>query len=124
MALISAIPGSAINRHNRQLFDLLVGAQQNRWRYRKDRALGGATKGVCVVDSVGEQAAVCGKGRCVIDRRYVVLGRRQYDRQAMRVHECTRQRYKAASRLTPEGGDGRFDLCVAVNGRNDWRDFE
>jgi hypothetical protein len=32
---------SAINRYNRQLFDLLVGAQQNRWRYRKAERLGG-----------------------------------------------------------------------------------
>ena len=110
MALISAIPGSAINRHNRQLFDLLVGAQQNRWRYRKDRALGGATKGVCVVDSVGEQAAVCGKGRCVIDRRYVVLGRRQYDRRATHPHEHIGHDDKAASRFARKGNNGRFDL--------------
>jgi len=32
---------SAINRHNQQLFDLLVGAQQNRWGYRKTERLGG-----------------------------------------------------------------------------------
>ena len=80
---------SAINRHNRQLFDDLGGAQQNRWGYGKAKRLGsaevqdhlelgrklhrkiarlravqnaidisgGATKGVCEVDSVGEQAA-------------------------------------------------------------------
>jgi hypothetical protein len=29
---------SAINRYNRPLFDLLVGAQQNRWGYGKDAA--------------------------------------------------------------------------------------
>ena len=32
---------SAINRHNRQLFDLLVGAQQNRWGYGETERLGG-----------------------------------------------------------------------------------
>jgi hypothetical protein len=28
---------------------------------------------------------------------------------------------KAASRLAPEGNDGRFDFFVAMNGRNDWQ---
>ena len=32
---------SAINRHNRQSFDLLVGAQQNRGRHCKAKRLGG-----------------------------------------------------------------------------------
>ena len=32
---------SAINRHNRQLFDLLVGAQQDRWGYCKAERHGG-----------------------------------------------------------------------------------
>ena len=32
---------SAINRHKRQLFNLLVGAQQNRWGYGKTERLGG-----------------------------------------------------------------------------------
>jgi hypothetical protein len=42
------------------------------------------------------------------------------------MHERESIRYddKAASRLAPKGGDGRFDLCVAMNGRNDWRDPE
>jgi hypothetical protein len=31
---------------------------------------------------------------------------------------------KAASRLAPHSDDGRFDLYVAVNGRNDWLDLE
>jgi hypothetical protein len=31
---------------------------------------------------------------------------------------------KAASRLAPKGDDGRFDLCVAMNGRSDWHDLE
>jgi hypothetical protein len=31
---------------------------------------------------------------------------------------------KAASRLAPEGDDGRFDLFVAMNGRSDWLDLE
>ena len=30
---------------------------------------------------------------------------------------------KAASRLAPKGGDGRFDFYVAMNGRRDWRDL-
>jgi hypothetical protein len=42
----------------------------------------------------------------------------------MREQESTRQGYKAASRLAPKGRDGRFDLCVAMNGRNDWLDLE
>ena len=42
--------------------------------------------------------------------------------QEMRKHEGTRQGYKAASRLAPKGSDGRFDFCVATNGRNDWLD--
>ena len=33
--------GSAINRHNRQLFDDFVGAQQYRWGYGKAERLGG-----------------------------------------------------------------------------------
>jgi hypothetical protein len=32
---------SAINRHNQRLFDDLIGAQQNRWGYRKTERLGG-----------------------------------------------------------------------------------
>jgi hypothetical protein len=43
----------------------------------------GTTVAFYLVDSVGEQAAVSGKGRQVIDRRYVVSGRRRYDRRAM-----------------------------------------
>ena len=42
----------------------------------------------------------------------------------MRVHEWIGQDDKAASRLAPEGRDGRFDLYVAMNGRSDWRDLE
>ena len=34
------------------------------------------------------------------------------------------RRNKAASRLAPKGDDGRFDLCVTMNGRNDWLDLE
>jgi hypothetical protein len=41
------------------------------------------TKGVYRVNSVGEQTAIFGKFRCPIDRRYVVSGRRRYDRRAM-----------------------------------------
>ena len=39
--------------------------------------------------------------RVPVDRRYVVSGRRQYDRRAMRVRECIRHDDKAASRLAP-----------------------
>ena len=38
--------------------------------------------------------------------------------------EYTRHDDKAASRLAPEGVDGRFDLYVAVNGRGDCHDLE
>jgi hypothetical protein len=42
------------------------------------------------------------------------------------MHARERIRYdeKAASRLAPKGGDGRFDLYVAMNGRSDYRDLE
>ena len=138
---------------NQQLFDDLVGAQHYRWGYGKAERLGGlevqdhlelgrklhreiarlqdaidigggATPGVYRVGSVSEQTAVSGKVRCDIDRRYVVSGRRQYDRRAMREHECTRHDDKAASRLAPQGVDGGFDLCVAMNGHRDWHDLE
>ena len=42
----------------------------------------------------------------------------------MRVGECIGDGDKAASRLAPKSDDGRFDLCVAVNVRNGWRDLE
>jgi hypothetical protein len=35
----------------------------------------------------------------------------------MHGHEYIRHDDKAASRLAPKGDDGRFDFCVAVNGR-------
>jgi hypothetical protein len=37
--------------------------------------------------------------------------------------ECIRHGDKSDARLAPKGDDGRFDLCVAVNGRYDWRDL-
>jgi hypothetical protein len=49
---------------------------------------GGATKEVQSVGSVGEQTAVSDKERLRIDRRYLVSGRRRYDRRAMRDREC------------------------------------
>jgi hypothetical protein len=49
-----------------------------------------AAKEVYLVDSVGEPAAVSGKVRYEIDSRYVVSGRRQYDRRAMRGREYIR----------------------------------
>jgi hypothetical protein len=54
----------------------------------------------------------------------VASGRRQYDRRAMCGRECIRHDDEAASRLAPKGRDGRFDLYVAVNGRDGWRDLE
>jgi hypothetical protein len=42
----------------------------------------------------------------------------------MRGHEGIRHDDKAGSRLAPKGDDGRFDLYVAMNGRNDWLDLE
>jgi hypothetical protein len=85
---------------------------------------GGATKVVYRLGSVGEQTAVFDKVKCVIDRRYVVSGRRRYDRRAMRGHECIRRDDKAASRLAPKSDDGRFNLYVVMNGRSDWHDLE
>jgi hypothetical protein len=37
----------------------------------------------------------------------------------MRVHEYIWHAEKAASRLAPKSRDGRFDLYVVMNGRND-----
>jgi hypothetical protein len=42
----------------------------------------------------------------------------------MRDRKYIRHDDKAASRLAPEGRDGRFDLYVAANGLNDWVDLE
>ena len=42
----------------------------------------------------------------------------------MRDHEYTRHDDQATSRLSPKGDDGGFDFYVAMNGRNDWLDFE
>jgi hypothetical protein len=42
----------------------------------------------------------------------------------MRKLEWVRQDDKAASRLAPKGDDGRFDVHVAMNRRNDWCDPE
>src|SRR6516225_9933846 len=80
---------------------------------------GGAAEVVYPIDCIREQTAVSGIVRCRIDRRYVVSGRRRYDRRAMRDHEYIRHDDKAASRLAPKGDDGRFDVYVAVNGRSD-----
>jgi hypothetical protein len=85
---------------------------------------GRATKVIYLVNSVGEQAAVSGKVRHGIDRRYVVSGRRRYDRRAMHDHEYIRHDDKAASRLAPKGHDGRFDFYVAMYGRSYWHDLE
>jgi hypothetical protein len=43
---------------------------------------------------------------------------------ALHGREHIRDDDKAASRLAPKGNDGRFDLYVAMNGRNDRRDPE
>jgi hypothetical protein len=42
----------------------------------------------------------------------------------MRPRECIRVDDKAASRLAPKGDEGRFDFCVAMNGRNDRLNLE
>jgi hypothetical protein len=42
----------------------------------------------------------------------------------MRSQEYIPDDDKAASRLAPKGDDGRFDLYVVMNGRNDWLDLE
>src|SRR6478609_8062160 len=62
---------------------------------------GGATKDIQRVGAIGEQAAASDKGRYVIDRRYVVSGRRQYYRRAMSEREHIWHDDKAASRLAP-----------------------
>jgi hypothetical protein len=46
------------------------------------------------------------------------------DRRVMHADERVRHGDKATSRLAPKGDDGHFDLCVAVNARNDWLDLE
>src|SRR5262249_3086468 len=78
---------------------------------------GGTTPVVCSVESVGEQTAVPGPDRIRIDRRYLVSGRRQYDRHAMRDREHIRRGDKAASRLASKGDDGLFDFQVVMNRR-------
>src|SRR5262249_11883942 len=85
---------------------------------------GGAAKEVYHVDSVGEQTAGSDRVRCRIDRRYIVSGRRRYVQRAMHAHESIRHDDKAASRLAAKGDDGGLDLCVAMNGGNDWHDLE
>jgi hypothetical protein len=42
----------------------------------------------------------------------------------MREREYIRHDDKAAERLAPKVDDGRFDLCVAMNGRSDWHGAE
>jgi hypothetical protein len=101
---------------NREAPPALRRAECDRHKWRRDE------KGL--TDSVGEQTAVSDKIREPIDRRYVVSGRRRYDRRAMRGHECIRIDDKPASRLVSKGRDGRFDFYVAMNGRSDWHDLE
>ena len=74
------------------------------------------------------EGGLLGKFRVRVDRNAAAIvgdgEGRQYDRRAMRDHECIRHDDKAASRLAPKGDDGRFDFYVAMNGRNDWHDLE
>src|SRR5262245_1753974 len=42
----------------------------------------------------------------------------------MSYREYIRKGDNATARLAPKVVDVRFDLCVATNGRNDWRDLE
>src|SRR5215471_7547552 len=76
------------------------------------------------VGAVGEQAALSGNLRWRIDRRYLVSGRRRYDRRAMHGREYIRYDDKAASGLMPKGDDGHFNFYVAMNGRTDWHNLE
>jgi hypothetical protein len=46
----------------------------------------------------------------------VVSDRRRDDLHAMCKHECIRRDDKAASRLAPQGDDGRFDFYIAMIG--------
>ena len=52
--------------------------------------IGGATKDVYRVGSVGEQTAVSDRLRPRINRRYAISGRRRYDPRAMRARESIR----------------------------------
>src|SRR5215471_4449648 len=47
--------------------------------------------------------------------RTCTRAKRERDRPAMRGHEPIRSDDKAATRLAPQGDDGRFDLRVAMN---------
>src|SRR5262249_1832751 len=85
---------------------------------------GGATIEVYPVDSVGKQTAVSDKLRLEIHHGHVVSRRRYYDPRPRRDYECIRHVDDAASRPAPKGDDSRVDLCVAMNGRNDWLDPE
>ena len=69
-------------------------------------------------------SAFSDKVRLRIDRRYVVLGRCQYDRGTMRARERIRGNDKATAWLVSNVPDGRFDLYFVMNGRNDWLDLE
>ena len=42
----------------------------------------------------------------------------------MHAQEWLRHGDKTASRLAPKAEDGRFDLSIAMNRRNDWHDLE
>jgi len=59
----------------------------------------------------------------MLQPRYFVSSRRQYDRRATRGHEYIRRDDKAAPGLAPKGDDGRFDLYVVMNGRSDCLDL-
>ena len=74
--------------------------------------------------TLSDRAAVSDEGSFLVERWYVASGCRRDDRRAMCERECTPHDEKAASRLAPQGDDGRFDFFVAMNGRNDWLDLE
>ena len=73
--------------------------------------IGGCTTNVVYqVGSVGEQTAVSGKGRYVIDRRYVVPGSRRYDRRAMHGREYIGDDDKA-----PPGSRPRATMAASIS---------
>ena len=85
---------------------------------------GRAPEQIRFVRSIGEQAAGPRKSANCVDCGQPVLRCQRRNRCA--VHECIAiRRYdEAAERLAPKGDDGRFDLCVAMNVRNDCHDLE
>jgi hypothetical protein len=60
----------------------------------------------------------------LIDCRQFVSRRELYDEGSTVEHKGVWHQDHAASRLTPERGDDRCHLGVAMSGRHDWLDLE